>query len=174
MWCLSISENHRRRKTISKAESISADYYLRKMREDDLASVMEIEHLSFPYPWRRSTFIGEIDNYPFSISFVIIHSQNQRLMGYIILWFMQKEVQISNFALHPDFRRKGVGESVLRDILDKIKREGATEIFLEVRPSNHVAQSLYKKLGFQVLGLRKNYYQSPVEDALIMGKRLKR
>lgn len=147
---------------------------MRTMREDDLASVMEIEHLSFPYPWRRSTFIGELDNYPFSIPFVIIHSQNQCLMGYIILWFIQKEVQISNFALHPDFRRKGVGEAVLRDILDKIKKEGATEIFLEVRPSNHVAQSLYEKLGFQARGLRENYYQSPVEDALIMGKKLKR
>lgn len=144
------------------------------MREDDLASVMEIEHLSFPYPWRRSTFIGELDNYPFSIPFVIIHCPNERLMGYIILWFMQKEVQISNFALHPDFRGKGVGEAVLRDILDKIMKEGATEIFLEVRPSNHVAQSLYEKLGFQILGKRKNYYQSPVEDALIMSKKLKR
>ncbi len=145
---------------------------MRTMRNDDLASVMEIEHLSFPYPWRRSTFIGELDNYPFSIPFVIIHSPDERLMGYIILWFMQKEVQISNFALHPDFRRKGVGEAVLRDILDKIKREGATEIFLEVRPSNYVAQSLYEKLGFHILGVRKNYYQSPVEDALIMAKKL--
>ncbi len=144
------------------------------MREDDLASVLEIEHLSFPNPWRFSTFIGELGNYPFSIPFVILHSPNERLMGYIILWFMQKEVQISNFALHPDFRRKGVGEAVLRDILDKVTKEGASEIFLEVRPSNRPARSLYEKLGFQILGKKKNYYQTPVEDALIMGKNLKR
>ncbi len=144
------------------------------MREDDLASVLEIEHLSFPNPWRFSTFIGELGNYPFSIPFVILHSPNERLMGYIILWFIQEEVQISNFALHPDFRRKGVGEAVLRDILHKITKEGAAEIFLEVRPSNRVARSLYEKLGFQILGMRKNYYQSPVEDALIMAKKLKR
>jgi len=144
------------------------------MREDDLPSVMEIEHLSFPHPWRLSTFIGEIGNYPISNPFVIIHSPNERLMGYIILWFIQEEVQISNFALHPDFRRKGVGEAVLRDILDKITKEGAANIFLEVRPSNRVACSLYEKLGFQTLGMKKNYYQSPVEDALIMGKKLKR
>ena len=147
---------------------------MRRMREDDLTSIMEIEQLSFPHPWRLSTFIGEIGNYPISIPFVIIHSPNERLMGYIILWFIQEEVQISNFALHPDFRRKGVGEAVLRDILDKVKKQGAAEIFLEVRPSNLAACSLYEKLGFQILGVRKNYYQSPVEDALIMGKNLKR
>ena len=62
---------------------------------------------------------------------------------------------------------------MLSDILDKIIKEGAEEIFLEVRPSNHGARSLYEKLGFQILGVRKNYYQSPVEDALIMGKNLK-
>jgi ribosomal-protein-alanine N-acetyltransferase len=142
------------------------------MVEDDLDSVLEIEHLSFPQPWRRTTFIGELDNYPMSIPFVIIHRTNDRLMGYIILWFLQEEVQISNFALHPDFRRMGVGEAVLRDVLEKIKKEGATAIFLEVRPSNRVARSLYEKLGFQILGVRKNYYQSPIEDALIMGKKL--
>jgi len=138
-----------------------------------LDSVLEIEHLSFPHPWRLSTFIGELDNYSISIPFAIIHRQNDLLMGYIILWFLQEEVQISNFALHPDFRRLGVGEAVLRDVLDKIKKEGAKEIFLEVRPSNYVARSLYEKLGFQILGVRKNYYLSPIEDALIMGKNLK-
>ena len=146
---------------------------MRRMVEDDLDSVLEIEHLSFPHPWRLTTFIGELDNYPISIPFVILHRTNDRLMGYIILWFLQEEVQISNFALHPDFRRLGVGEAVLRDVLDKIKKEGAKTIFLEVRPSNRAARSLYEKLGFQILGVRKNYYQSPIEDALIMGKNLK-
>lgn len=143
------------------------------MQEDDLPTVMEIEHLSFPYPWRLSTFVGELGNYPLSIPFVLVHSPDKRLIGYIILWFHKKEVQISNFALHPNFRRKGVGAAVLRDIMDKITKEGATEIFLEVRPSNQVARLLYAKLGFKILGLRKNYYQSPDEDALIMGKNLK-
>jgi len=146
---------------------------LRRMKEDDLDSVLEIEHLSFPHPWRLSTFIGELDNYPISIPFVILHRPNERLMGYIILWFIHEEVQISNFALHPDFRRLGIGEAVLHEILDKVVKEGAREIFLEVRPSNHIARSLYEKLGFQILGIRKNYYLSPVEDALIMGKNLK-
>jgi ribosomal-protein-alanine N-acetyltransferase len=143
------------------------------MVEEDLDSVLEIEHLSFPHPWRRTTFIGELANYPISIPFGIIHRSNDRLVGYIILWFIQEEVQISNFALHPDFRKKGVGKAVLCDILDKVTKEGAEEIFLEVRPSNHGARSLYEKLGFKILGVRKNYYQSPVEDALIMGKNLK-
>ncbi|MCJ7582121.1 MAG: ribosomal protein S18-alanine N-acetyltransferase, partial [Candidatus Aminicenantes bacterium] len=112
--------------------------------KDDLDSVLEIEHLSFPSPWRRTTFMGELENYPVSIPFGIIFRPNDRLIGYIILWFIQEEVQISNFALHPDFRKRGVGEGVLRDILDKIAKEGAEEIFLEVRPSNQGARSLYE------------------------------
>jgi ribosomal-protein-alanine N-acetyltransferase len=142
------------------------------LTEDDLSSVLEIENLSFPHPWRQSTFIGELNNYPITIPLAIIHRPDDFLIGYVILWFIQDEVQISNFAIHPHFRRKGVGEYVLREILDKSRREGAAEIFLEVRPSNTAARTLYEKLGFQILGVRKGYYQSPKEDALLMRKSL--
>lgn len=140
------------------------------MEEKDLDLVLEIEKLSFSNPWRLTTFIGEIGNYPISIPFVIVHRPKKRVIGYIILWFIQEEVQLSNFAIHPDHRRRGLGETVLRHVLDKIKAQGAREIFLEVRPSNTAAIRLYDKLGFQILGVRRNYYHFPAEDALIMGK----
>ena len=142
------------------------------MEKGDLDVVLQIEILSFPNPWRLTTFAGELGNDPISIPYVIVHNPDGRVIGYIILWCIQDEVQISNFAVHPEYRRAGVGQAVLKHILEKVKEEGARGIFLEVRPSNRAALALYDKLGFQILGVRKNYYLSPVEDALIMGKSL--
>jgi ribosomal-protein-alanine N-acetyltransferase len=139
------------------------------MGEEHLPAVLEIETLSFPNPWTVMTFVGEIVNPPISLPWVIVYAPDERVIGYIILWHILDEVQINNFAIHPDFRRKGVGECVLSHILETVKKTGARDVFLEVRPSNTAACSLYEKLGFKVLGVRKDYYRSPEEDALIMG-----
>jgi ribosomal-protein-alanine N-acetyltransferase len=96
----------------------------------------------------------------------------ERIVGYIIYWKIQEEIQISNFAIHPDFRGRGIGEAVMRSVIKAIQRDGGVYIFLEVRPSNLAARNLYKKLGFKVLGTRKDYYHTPLEDALIMGRPL--
>jgi ribosomal-protein-alanine N-acetyltransferase len=147
-------------------------YYLRRMKREDLLEVMEIELKSFSNPWTMAAFKGEIDNYPISQAYVIAGKNLSGIIGYITYWQIQKEVQISNFALHPDYRRQGIGESILRRVIDKVKEQGAVFVFLEVRPSNFSANSLYAKLGFKTLGTRKNYYHDPDEDALIMGKML--
>jgi ribosomal-protein-alanine N-acetyltransferase len=142
------------------------------MEEEDIPSILEIENVSFQTPWRFSTFSGEIVNKGISFPYVIVHRMVERIIGYIIYWKIQEEVQISNFAIHPDFRGKGIGEAVMRRIIKAIQRDGGVYVFLEVRPSNLSARSLYKKLGFKVLGTRKDYYQNPMEDALIMGRPL--
>lgn len=142
------------------------------MEEEDIPSILEIENVSFQTPWRFSTFSGEIVNKGISFPYVIVHRIVERVIGYIIYWKIQEEVQISNFALHPDFRGKGIGEAVMRRIIKAIQRDGGVYVFLEVRPSNLSARSLYNKLGFKVLGTRKDYYQTPLEDALIMGRPL--
>jgi len=142
------------------------------MEEEDIPSILEIENVSFQTPWRFSTFSGEIVNKGISFPYVIVHRIVERVIGYIIYWKIQEEVQISNFALHPDFRGKGIGEAVMRRIIKAIQRDGGVYVFLEVRPSNLSARSLYNKLGFKVLGTRKDYYQSPLEDAIIMGRPL--
>lgn len=142
------------------------------MEEDDIPIILEIENFSFRNPWQTSTFAGEIANNGVSFPYVIVHRNFERIIGYIIYWKIQEEVQISNFAVHPDFRRKGIGEAVMRRVIKKIQRDGGVYVFLEVRPSNLAARSLYKKLGFKILGTRKAYYQTPMEDALIMGRPL--
>lgn len=142
------------------------------MEEEDIPSVCAIENLSFPNPWQETTFRGEIYNRPLSFPYVIVHKFQKRVMGYIIFWKIKEEVHINNIALHPDFRRKGIGEAVLRKVLTQVQREGVRYITLEVRPSNLAALALYKKLEFKVLGIRKNYYFKPREDAIILGKSL--
>lgn len=142
------------------------------MKEDDLFDVYAIEQVSFSTPWHFMTFLGEVQNESISFPFVIVHRPQNRVAGYVIYWKIREEIQISNIAVHPEFRRQGLAEEVLRRILEMVAWEGAEAVSLEVRPSNKAARSLYTKLGFHEIGIRKNYYHNPPEDALIMGKKL--
>lgn len=139
------------------------------MIEADIPDVLIIEGLSFSNPWSAATFRGEVQNEGISFPVVIVHEPDQRVAGYVIYWLIQDEVQITNLALHPDFRRRGIGQTVLKVILKEVYEKGATFVTLEVRSSNTPAISLYRKLGFKVLGTRKGYYGNPVEDAYVMG-----
>jgi ribosomal-protein-alanine N-acetyltransferase len=139
------------------------------MIEADIPAVLVIEGLSFSNPWSDATFRGEVQNKGISFPAVIVHEPDQKVAGYIIYWQIRDEVQITNIALHPDFRGRGIGETVLSVILKEVSGKGATFVTLEVRSSNTPAVSLYRKLGFKVLGIRKGYYGNPVEDAYVMG-----
>ena len=169
---LFIFENLKRRNNIKKASLLRDFFYLRQMKEEDLPYVLEIENLSFPNPWHEMTFKGEIHNEPISSAFVIFHRLQKKVIGYIIFWHIKEQVQISNIAIHPDFRRMGIAEAVLKQVLSQIQMEGSKFVTLEVRPSNLGARSLYHKLGFEVLGLREDYYHDPSEPALVMCKQL--
>ncbi|NIM57484.1 MAG: GNAT family N-acetyltransferase, partial [Candidatus Aminicenantes bacterium] len=83
-----------------------------------------------------------------------------------------KQMQINNIAIHPDFRRMGIAEAVMHKVLSEIRIGEVEFVTLEVRPSNVAARSLYNKLGFDVLGIKENYYHNPPEPALVMGKKL--
>jgi ribosomal-protein-alanine N-acetyltransferase len=138
----------------------------------DLRSVLEIERLSFPHPWHESTFRGEIQHRPISFPLVVVHTILNRVIGYVIFWLIGEDVQINNIAIHPDFRGMGVGEHVMRQVIEQVRFQGASLITLEVRPSNTAALALYRKLGFKLMGIRKGYYTIPPEDALVLGLHL--
>ncbi len=142
------------------------------MEVADLPAVMEIENRSFPNPWHESTFRGEIQHRPISFPLVIVNTVLHRVVGYIIFWLIGDEAQINNIAIHPDFRRLGIGELVLRQVIDQLRASGAKLVTLEVRPSNTGAQALYRKLGFRMIGLRKGYYTNPPEDAFLLALQL--
>lgn len=144
-------------------------FFIRRMKEKDLPAVLAIETLSFSNPWSDNTFRGEIQNTSVSFPLVVVRRPGDDVIGYIIFWHIQEDVQINNVAVRPDFRGKGIGEALTRHVIEKVRKNGATFVTLEVRPSNAEAVALYTKLGFEILGTRKNYYTNPDEDAYMMG-----
>jgi ribosomal-protein-alanine N-acetyltransferase len=139
------------------------------METRDLPDVLAMENISFPNPWHETTFRGEIQNDDLSYPLVVIHRTLDKVIGYIVYWKIREEVQINNIAVHPDFKRMGIGEAILRDVIEEARGEGAHYISLEVRPSNAAARRLYAKLGFEFIGIRRNYYSNPDEDAIVLG-----
>jgi ribosomal-protein-alanine N-acetyltransferase len=134
----------------------------------DLAEVHAIEVRSFPNPWHKTTFLGEIQNRSIANPYVAVSEPEQAIIGYIMFWLIEDEGQINNIAVHPDFQGRGIGKEILRFALDKIRRLGGMFVTLEVRQSNAAAISLYEKMGFTLLGVREGYYQNPSEDAQVM------
>jgi ribosomal-protein-alanine N-acetyltransferase len=142
------------------------------METRDLSDVLAIENISFPNPWHETTFRGEIQNDGLSYPLVVIHRTLDEVIGYIVYWKIREEVQINNIAVHPDFKRMGIGEAILRNVIEEARAESAHYISLEVRPSNAAARRLYAKLGFELIGIRRNYYSNPDEDAIVLGMSL--
>jgi ribosomal-protein-alanine N-acetyltransferase len=145
-----------------------ARFFIRRMREEDLTAVSEIERRSFSNPWSDNTFRGEIQNTAVSFPLVAVRRPGQEVVGYIIYWLIRDDVQINNIAVRPDCRGLGLGEAMIRFAIAKSREVGARFITLEVRQSNTPALNLYRKLGFEIVGTRKNYYTKPDEDAYIM------
>jgi ribosomal-protein-alanine N-acetyltransferase len=144
-------------------------YFVRRMREQDLPSVRAIEAMSFSNPWSEDTFRGEIQNTPVSSPLVVVRRPGDEVVAYIIYWQIRDDVQVNNIAVHPEFRGLGIAEALMRSAIAKVRTAGAAFMMLEVRQSNAPAVALYKKLGFEALGTRKNYYTKPDEDAFVMG-----
>jgi ribosomal-protein-alanine N-acetyltransferase len=146
------------------------DFDLRRMRDEDLPQVLSIEGRSFPNPWPETTFRGEIQNVGLSHPMVAAIRPDGEIVGYILYWLVADEMQINNVAVHPDRRRRGLGERMLRAAMDDAKDRGAVFAVLEVRQSNRAARILYeKKLGFGFLAVREDYYTGPTEDAIVLG-----
>lgn len=141
--------------------------HIRPMGKKDLDRVKEIEDVSFPSPWSLSAFERELKN-PWSVAWV--YELDKRVVGYLIAWKVADEFHVVNLAVDPQFRNQGIGESLLRYALENA--EGCVWARLEVRRSNWIAQALYRKLGFQEIGIRKQYYSDENEDAIVMEKYL--
>ncbi|PLR76511.1 ribosomal-protein-alanine N-acetyltransferase [Bacillus sp. V3-13] len=138
----------------------------RFMKEEDIDQVLIIEHESFATPWSRDAFMNEITTNQFAV-YIVLEDGNQ-IVGYCGAWIVVDEAHITNIALLPGYRGKKLGEALMQKMISVAKELGARTATLEVRVSNYVAQSLYRKLGFQDGAIRKNYYTDNQEDALVM------
>jgi ribosomal-protein-alanine N-acetyltransferase len=144
---------------------------VRRMTEEDLDGVMEIERQSFPTPWSRGLFEREL-LLLYAHAFVAVEVPTGRVVGYLCFWLVEGETHILNLAVHPQCCRQGIASRLLRYGLDYSRQKGAEEITLEVRRSNFKAIALYRSFHFQPRGVRLRYYSDSGEDAVIMTLRL--
>ncbi len=130
----------------------------------DLQQVMAIERASFTCPWTQTMFLSELVDNPFSHSWVA-REEDRKIVGYAVFWVVIDELHLLNVAVDPGWRRRGIGEQLMRLLFDIAQKRGVRKGTLEVRASNFSAQELYRKFGFREVGVRRNYYQGPTENA---------
>lgn len=133
---------------------------------EDIDDLMVVEKLSFTIPWSKEAFVEEVTNNKFAR--YIVAKVNGKAIGYAGLWKIFDEGHITNVAVHPEYRRNGVGYMLVKSLIDLAQEENITRMTLEVRKSNIPAQNLYAKFGFKIEGFRKEYYADNKEDAIIM------
>jgi len=138
---------------------------IRKMTMEDVEAVTKIEQECFSLPWSEKSFEDSISR---EDTIFLVCEEASIVTGYMGMYLSFDEASVTNVAVSPAFRKKGYGEQLVAVAKEKAKDAGAESIFLEVRVSNIPAISLYKKMGFEKLGIRKKFYEHPVEDAIIM------
>jgi ribosomal-protein-alanine N-acetyltransferase len=142
---------------------------IRKIKEKDIPSLLEIEKISFAAPWSEQDFLSELYRKNALLRVAVFEGN---IIGYICVSFRAQESHILNLAVHPDFRRRGVATILMDKAMAELKERGCFFALLKVRVSNTGAQRFYELLGFKVESIRKKYYDNPDEDALVMMLRL--
>lgn len=140
---------------------------IRKMEVKDIDDIMSIENCSFSIPWSKESYLNEIKN---NVAIYIVAVFEKHIIGYAGVWKIIDEGHITNIAVHPDHRQRGVGQKLMQELIKISKKEGIKNFTLEVRESNIAAFNLYEKMGFRAKGRRKGYYSNTKEDAVIMWK----
>lgn len=136
-----------------------------RLSEKDAAAAAEIEKLCFSHPWSEATLVSEMKN-QFSDFFGAFCGEE--LAGYIGGRTIAGETEIFNVAVAPKFRRNGLGKALIEKFIETVREKETEQIFLEVRASNLPAINLYEKNGFAFFGIRKDYYDDPKENAILM------
>ena len=141
------------------------------MKPEHLAQIAALEAACFSDPWPESILVHELQN---PLSLWLCAMDGDTVAGYIGSQTVLGESDMMNIAVHPDYRRKGIGRTLVLTLCKALRKQMiASALTLEVRDSNAPALALYESLGFEQIGLRKNYYQHPKEDARILRKELK-
>ena len=137
------------------------------MNESHVEPIAQIEKLCFSDPWSVNSITSELKN---PLSLWVVAQENGTVAGYVGSQTVLGEADMMNLAVHPDYRRWGVGEQLVLRLIDHLRQQGSHILMLEVRASNGPAIALYEKMGFCQVGRRPNYYTKPKEDALILRK----
>ena len=140
---------------------------VRKLEKKDLDELVVIENEAFSIPWSKKSFEEAIDN---TNARYLVITDSDVVCGYLGMWYGGDHSEITNVAIAKEYRGRGFSKLLL-DAAEKLaKSENITRLFLEVRVSNDIAKNLYYSHGFSDMGIRKNFYERPVEDALVLRK----
>ncbi|MGL5245215.1 MAG: ribosomal protein S18-alanine N-acetyltransferase [Sarcina sp.] len=143
-------------------------FVIKPMTLECINDVIEISNLSFPISWSKTSFLNEIKN---PLAHYLVAKDDEKIIGFIGAWSIIDEAHITNIAVHPNYRRQGVGDLLIGGLFCLSNELNLIALTLEVRASNIPAQNLYKKHGFVEEGIRKKYYEDNGEDAIIMWKK---
>ena len=140
---------------------------IRRMKKADIAAVYAIEMSTFAVPWPEASFHHELSENP-AARYLVAQSDAGEVIAYAGAWMIFEEAHITNIAVCKEWRGQGIGIALTKALIQYAANLGVQYMTLEVRKSNAVAQAMYEKLGFEKLGVRKQYYSDNGEDALLM------
>ncbi len=143
------------------------EYQIVPMAARHVAPIAALEQQCFSDPWSEAAIAPELEN---PLSLWLVAEQDDTLLGYIGSQSVPPEADMMNLAVAPEARRQGIAEALVHALEAALREKGTESLTLEVRVSNLPARTLYEKLGFEPVGLRKNYYFHPKEDACILRK----
>lgn len=140
---------------------------IQNMTEDHVAQIAALEKECFSEPWSEKSVASELQN---DLSLWLVAMDGKTVAGYVGSQAVLGEADMMNIAVRPDYRRQGIAEKLVLELMERLHQAGNYSLTLEVRASNMPAQVLYEKLGFRMVGRRPKYYAKPKEDALILKK----
>ncbi len=138
---------------------------IRRMKPEDAAEAAQIEKEVFSIPWSEKSFRDAVLN---NGNIYVAAEENDKIVGYAGAWGVFGEADITNVCVAPEYRRRGIAEKMLQFLIKEARKKEINIFFLEVRESNLAAIALYEKMGFQQIGIRKNFYERPVENGKVM------
>ncbi len=149
---------------------MESNLIIEMMTSKDIDGVFEVEKNCFEHHWSKESFKKELIN---ENARYLVAKLDRKIVGYVGIWLILDEGHITNVAVHNDYRGQKIGDKLVQSLVNLCKENNINSMTLEVRVSNTVAQSLYKKYGFKLAGIRKEYYSDNKEDAMIMWNDIK-
>lgn len=141
---------------------------IREMQEQDVCSAAKIEAENFSRPWSADGFLSAVKS---EKTLYLLAELDGEIAGYIGMWIALDEGEITNVSVKKELQGRKIGAKLMKALTEAGKNRGVSSYFLEVRESNERAIRLYSSFGFENVGLRKNFYEDPVENAVVMCKR---
>ena len=138
---------------------------IRYMHFKDANRIAQLEQICFTMPWSRDAVIDDLNN---NIAHYLVFELDGQVIAYAGMWLIIDEAHITNIAVDPAFRRRGLGKTMMLALAKEAVRKGASMMTLECRVSNIAAQKMYRNLGFDICGMREKYYHDNGEDAYVM------